>query len=159
MSQTGSDLVSGLAGLRVCGLNRLTGKPANRQTKKGFTLVEVILTIAIVVMGLVFILQALGKEVNVVSLADDRIETALFLRQKLEEVKKELEAKDKIVPMSQSGETVQNGKRYAWQLEVRENALLKNLYEIRLVCIWKKFAKDNVSILATYVYKAEKKTE
>ena len=126
---------------------------------RGFTLVEVILTIAIVVMGLVFILQALGKEVSVVSLADDRIETALFLQQKLGEVKKELETKDKIVPMSQAGETVQNGKRYTWQLEIRENGLLKNLYEIRLACVWKKFAKDNISVLATYVYKGEKKSE
>jgi type II secretion system protein I len=123
---------------------------------RGFTLVEVILSVAIVTTGLIFILQAIGKEINVVSIADDKIQTALFLRQKINEVEKDLAAKEKITSISQTGEVVKNGKLYQWTLSICENKQFKNLYEIKAVCSWQKFGREKTSVLQTRFYKTEK---
>ena len=127
-----------------------------RKSQYGFTLVEVVLSVAIVAVGLVFILQAIGKEINVVSIADDKIETALFLRQKTNEVEKELIAIKEIAPISQTGETVNNGKSYQWALSVSQDKQFENLYEIKTVCSWQKFGRERTNTLETCFCKVDK---
>ena len=130
-----------------------------RTGNRGFTLVEVLLSVAIVTAGLIFILQAMGKEINVVSIADDKIETALFLRHKISEAEKDLAAKAKITPVSQTGEMLKNGKSYQWALSIDENGQLKNLYNIRAVCLWQKFGMEKINAIETRFYKMEKEGE
>ena len=157
MLRTGNNLVRGLAGWRVGGFNRQTRKPANRQS--AFTLVEVILSVAIVTAGLVFVLQAMGKQINIVSLSDDKIETALFLKEKTGETMRDLLKKEKISPFSQAGEAVKNGRTYKWVLNVNKNVDYEGLYDINLKCSWSKFGKGRESVLETRLYKAEKESE
>ena len=123
---------------------------------KGFTLVEVILSAAIVTAGLVFVIQAMGKQINVVSVSDDKIETALFLKEKTNELIRDLSKKEDISPFSQTGEVVKNGRTYKWFLDVGKDADYKGLYDISLKCSWNKFGKERESALETRLYKAEK---
>jgi type II secretion system protein I len=136
-----------------------TTHSAKRTTHSAFTLVEVILSAAIVTAGLVFVIQAMGKQINVVSVSDDKIETALFLKEKTNELIQDLSKKENISPFSQTGEVVKNGRTYKWFLDVGKNADYKGLYDIILKCSWNKFGKERESALETRIYKAEKEDD
>jgi len=150
--RTGSSFVSQTASKRVSGLNPLTGSPAHPFTKNGFTLLEVILSAAIITAGFVFILQAIGRQINAVSIADDKIQTALFLKEKISQTEAELLKKGKIIPGLRKGDVIKNGKTYKWTLSINEDEQFKNLHEIKAVCSWQKFGRQKSSALASRLY-------
>ncbi|MEI8349092.1 MAG: hypothetical protein WCI77_02965 [Candidatus Omnitrophota bacterium] len=121
--------------------------------KRTFTLVEALLSVAIVAAGLIGIMQALMKEVSALSNIEERIESARILQEKFGEVTKELLKATQIAPVSRENEIVCGPRRYKMQLYVDQKSPIKYLYEIQLVCSWQKFAREQKNTLVTFLYK------
>jgi len=128
--------------------------------KLAFTLTEVLLSVSVVAIGLIGIMQVLAKEINALSSIEERIESAQLLRQRLEEITKELLKMPHVVPVSREQEIANGARRYRVHLDVRQLSEIKYVYEIRLIAYWKKFSREQKNTLATFLYKSiEQKNE
>lgn len=79
--QIGSN-VRGFAGSRVRGFNALTHQPANPLTA-GLTLIEILISIAILAFALTLILQSLGRGAYALALAGNRLRAYEFAAAKM----------------------------------------------------------------------------
>jgi prepilin-type N-terminal cleavage/methylation domain-containing protein len=128
--------------------------------KKGFTLIEVLVTTAVLAFGIVSIFQALfivmsgfgyiSNYLNVVHLADE----------KLWQVQDALVRMGPAVPFEPQGVFDQAGKKYDWALSVKLMDPASSLYRIDLSTRWKEGRRESSLERSCYaIYESEEAQE
>ena len=125
-----------------------------RDKAPGFTLMEVVVAMAILSIGLVAIIELFGGGLRLGKVSEEYTKAAGFARIKMEEV----------FLAKSLAEGVQQGEfsnEYRWQVEVKRVDLLPPgrdttyrpsvaLYRVRIDVLWKSGLKDRVASMESY---------
>jgi general secretion pathway protein I len=125
-----------------------------REKAPGFTLIEVVVAMAILSIGLVAIIELFGGGLRLGKVSEEYTKAAGYARIKMEEV----------FLAKTLAEGVQQGEfsnEYRWQVEVKRVDLLPPgkeatyrppvaLYRVRIDVLWKSGLKDRVASMESY---------
>jgi len=111
---------------------------------KGFLLLEVMVSVAILSIGLVFVLGSFMSSIRAMSLSEDYFKASLLLEDKLYEVYN-TELKER----SLSDEFDDFGKRFSWHLDVEKLEDFP-LFQVGLKILWDKRTRQHELSLITY---------
>ncbi len=123
-----------------------TGK-RKRRNKKGFLLLEVLISVAILSFGLVLIINSFSKSLRVSELSENYFKANLLLSKKLFEIENNPEGF--LEERQSNGNFEDLGGRFSWQLEV-EKIEEEKLSEVKLKVFWLQNKKEEALTIATY---------
>ena len=155
--RTGSNLVNQLARWPVRQFNRQTGKPANRQTKKGFTLIEVMVATAVLSLGALMIYEAFLISLDAYNYCSNYLRVASWMDERLWQAQNELGHFGPAAQIERSGEFVNRNKNFSWSLTYALIGGLPGLHKIDLGLSWKEGRRDARLLRSTYATYAEKR--
>ena len=115
-------------------------KIGNKNTKAGFTLIEVMVTVAILSLGTVFISQSNLTTMNVYGRYINRIAIQNWAEEKIWETKQMILESDAPETGQHSGTIQESGRTYDWQLDVEPNDT-NDVYGITLDMSWPESGK------------------
>ncbi len=135
----------------------------------GFTLLEIMVSVAILSVGLTLILQGFAHSLNVLRISQDNLEATLLAENKMAEM--QIQAKEDWdtfaggadEQFSPEGSNI----NYVWKMEVEpvkssEDSAeeFKNLNEVRITLAWKEGVRRRGRIsVVTYIRKPEKQSK
>jgi len=104
---------------------------------KGFTLIEVLITMVLVVVGLVLLTQAVSAGLRAMSVSDRSSQALFLMQQKITEI----ENTPFSTLQSGTGDFSPDNPDYAWQIDVTTTDL-ENLRQVQLTVSW---TQDNTT--------------
>ncbi len=114
-------------------------------TKKGFSLLELLVAIGILSVGILVILQAVGFCSRIVSITSDTINALILAEDKLDE----LQYKEKTKALTQMNSSEKSGK-YLWEYALALDPDL-NLYKCELNVSWNRLERNEKLVINTYL--------
>jgi len=108
----------------------------NNRKNKGFTLVEVIMTVAILAFGIVSIYEALFVSVDTYGYYTHYFGTQDWISEKIWEVQFELIDAGVVNEEQTSGQIVRDHKTYDWLMAVTSVDKTQGLYQVRVTLSW-----------------------
>ncbi len=113
--------------------------PINRgpRNDKGFTFVEIMVTLAVLSFGLVVIYQSFLICVNALSYYSTSLEVQQWLDEKTWEINDNISRTKNPLPSSSSGTFTARNKPVSWQWDIQSLSKDANGYQIKLSCFWK----------------------
>ena len=118
---------------------------------KGFTLVEVIMTGAILAFGIVSIYEALFVSVDTHSYYVHFLSTQDWISEKIWEVQSKLINSGVIDEERTSGQIVRNHKTYDWHMVVSSMDETQGLYQVSVTLSWREGKKIVKTTRETYL--------
>ena len=114
---------------------------------KGFTLVEVMVTIAILSFGIVMLYEAFFTCLNGFSYSKSRLGVQRWTDEKIWEVEHELIRSRTLITGESAGSFIDKNKNFAWKMSINliDEAQDAYLYKLSLDVNWKE-AQKNVSL-------------
>lgn len=116
-----------------------------RNRDKGFLLMEVMVSIAILSIGFVLILNSFTRSIKALKLSEDYFKAGLLLEEKIYEI-----SNSNLEPGSTNGVFTSPDSRFSWNLDVLEIEEV-NLNEVSLEISWNQGNKRHGMSLATYL--------
>jgi len=117
------------------------------KTQKGFSLLELLVAIAILSAGILVVLQAAGHCARLAGISKDTLSALLLAEDKLQE----LQYKERSAQLTETAGSGINGK-YAWSYDLEFNPSL-NLYQCSLNMSWEKAGRDEKLAVNTFLTK------
>ena len=113
---------------------------------KGFSLLELVVTVAVLSIGIVVILQAFSFSIRVTGISTDMINAVFLAENKIQE----LEFKEKQGLINKEPAQVKDAKdKFTWEYLLNLEPDL-NLYKLNLNVQWKKLNREEKINLNTY---------
>ena len=120
--------------------------------ENGFTLIEVLLTLFILSVGLVFILRSYVTTLDAITRVEDISVLSNLLENKMEEVKNETIENNGIDVGNAFGEfRVSAAEKYDWHLKVMPSDVAPSLNKVQLTASWNEQAKVRKMMMTTYL--------
>jgi prepilin-type N-terminal cleavage/methylation domain-containing protein len=119
--------------------------------KKGFTLIEIMVSIAILSMGLILILQGFTYSINIFNIAQSNLEAVLLAEENM--VKFEMGSK-RVGDSSYkdtSGNTKLNNMNFAWDIRMSPQEEYEDLYKISSIISWNRGQNRGSTPLVSYL--------
>jgi len=111
-------------------------RPIYTAKSKGFTLIELIMTVAILSFGIVAIYEALFVSIDVYGYYTRYLGTHDWVNEKIWNIQAELMTAKTLDDVETSGQIVRNHKTFDWHLVVRQLDAQQNLYQVDLTLTW-----------------------
>ncbi|MCK5012450.1 MAG: prepilin-type N-terminal cleavage/methylation domain-containing protein [Candidatus Omnitrophica bacterium] len=108
---------------------------------KGFTLVELIVTVAILAFGIVTIYEALFISMDTFGFYTNYLDTQDWINEKISQVQNQLTKAQILEPGETSGQIVRGSKTFDWSMTVSPVNEEQGLYKIDLTLSWKQGSK------------------
>ncbi|MCQ9207359.1 MAG: prepilin-type N-terminal cleavage/methylation domain-containing protein [Omnitrophica bacterium] len=99
--------------------NRLTGSPAHRQTIHGFTLIEVMIAVAILAFGIVGITRSYVVMINTLEAAEYSLEAVCLLKERMFYARAKAIEEKNLYPGVEKGKFTGEYDDFSWQTAVR----------------------------------------
>jgi len=119
--------------------------------KKGFTLVEVVMTGAILAFGIVAIYEALFVSVDTYSYYTHYLNTQDWISEKIWKVQSKLINSGTVDAGHTSGQIVRDHKTYDWNMVVNIVDETQGLYQVKVTLSWNEGRKKVNTTRATYL--------
>ena len=118
---------------------------------RGFTLIEIMISIAILSVGLIFVLQGLTQCLNILGISRDNLEASLLAEEKMTEV--EIAAKQDKGTFSKdaSGEAQSGNIEFKWQIQLTPDGEYEDLNEALDTVYWTEGRRSGASVFRTYL--------
>jgi len=118
---------------------------------RGFTLIEIMISIAILSVGLIFVLQGLTQCLSILRISQDNLEASLLAEQKISEF--EILAKQETGSFSKatSGQSQSGNVDLTWQIDLTPDSDYEDLNEVLAIVYWKEGRRSGVSAFSTYL--------
>jgi prepilin-type N-terminal cleavage/methylation domain-containing protein len=115
---------------------------------EGFTLIEVMVAVAVLSFGIVMLYQSFFISSDAVQYASDRLNLQIWMDTKLRQESDAL-MRAKTLPSAEEGNFKLNNRDFLW----RKTAQLidTDLYEVQLTSLWKESGKERTLTYATYL--------
>lgn len=116
--------------------------------KDAFSLLELIVTIAVLSIGVIAVLQALSFSIRVTGLSSDIVKAVFLTQDKIQE----LEFKEKLglIGKEQPLEPPGSDERFQWNYNLSPDADL-NLYKLKFDISWQRANRNEEIELSTYL--------
>ena len=123
---------------------------------RGFTLIEIMITIVVLTIGTVGVLSAYMTLINAFELSRSSTDVYYLLKEKISDVEKDVAEKKEYLPGIYEGKFEDRGEDFSWKLEVQDKDLgdedLKNVLDEITVTVYDNRIKPQTAIsLTTYV--------
>ena len=118
---------------------------------KGFTLIEVMVTVAILAFGIVTIYEALFISMDAFGFYTNYLNTQDWGNEKIVEVQGQLTQMQILEPGEVSGQIVRDHKTFDWSMTISPVNEELGLYKIDLTLSWKQGSKTVSSSRAAYL--------
>jgi prepilin-type N-terminal cleavage/methylation domain-containing protein len=153
----GNSSVIPLSRYPVIPFNRKTGERTNRQTEKGFTLLEIMVATAVLSLGIVLIYQAFFISLNSFKYYNNYLKVSSWLNEKIWEAQDNLFRLGPLAQIDSSGSLKVDNNNFYWSLSYGLIDEPQNLYKIDLVFFWQE-GKRRVNLTRNaYALYTEKK--
>ncbi|MFA5350941.1 MAG: prepilin-type N-terminal cleavage/methylation domain-containing protein [Candidatus Omnitrophota bacterium] len=118
---------------------------------KGFTLIEIMISISILSVGLIFVLQGLTQCLSILRISQNNLEASLLAEEKMAEV--EIAAKQDKTTFSKdaSGEEQSGNIEFKWQIRLTPDSGYEDLNKVMDTVYWKEGRRSGVSVFNTYL--------
>jgi len=138
-----------------------------RRAKSGFTLIEVMVAIAILSLGLVLVLQYFSHSLSVLKSSEDYVRASLLFENKLADIEITLKEGEDIFTGSEIIEDSENTFKLVTDVSsvelkkdtYEEELAYENLYNFSAILSWDEKKRKNKIPVATYLIKYEKEEE
>ncbi|MCK5082864.1 MAG: prepilin-type N-terminal cleavage/methylation domain-containing protein [Candidatus Omnitrophica bacterium] len=118
---------------------------------KGFTMVELLVTVAILAFGIVTIYEALFVSMDTFGYYTNYLGTQDWINEKIAEVQSRLTQTQILEPGETSGRIVRDHKTFDWSMTISPVNENQGLYKIDLTLSWKQGSKRVRSSRAAYL--------
>ena len=119
--------------------------------KRGFTLIEVLITVAILSFGIVLLYQAFFICLDAVMHCSNRLEAQFLMGEKLWAAQKDLTSQETLPEGEKNGVLAGRNKDFNWMMLVNSIPESEDLYKINLDFSWQEGKKEITVSRATYV--------
>jgi prepilin-type N-terminal cleavage/methylation domain-containing protein len=128
-----------------------------KKTQKGFTFFEVMVTVAILSIGLVIIYEALFICLNTYSYYSNSLSVQCWINKKMWEVEDKLVRGESETAVDTAGQFISGNKNIAWKMRITADSLSEkiNLYRLVLNCYWREGQRDVSTSRVSYVMREE----
>ncbi|MFH1856002.1 MAG: prepilin-type N-terminal cleavage/methylation domain-containing protein [Candidatus Omnitrophota bacterium] len=127
----------------------------SKKMKRGFALIEALLSVVIISIGTIYVLQAFGNELSALGMAQDNLRAVLLLENKMAELQFEIIEKGTLeeYPLSGKFEAAKE-KDFLWTLSSFPSSVGEKLREVNLTCYWKSKGKTRNMNVVTLIREA-----
>lgn len=120
----------------------LTKKTKEQSTSTGFVLLEVMLSLSILSLGLIFILTSFTTALKAVRITRDYTKATLLLAQKIGELE---DIQQELYPTKIEG-VFEEEPKFTWKAEIKKVSGI-DLKEVRVIVEWEKGIVDLITYL------------
>ena len=117
----------------------------------GFTLVEIMISIAILSMGLILILQGFTNSLNILRIAEHNLETSLLAEEKMVEMEINVKQDKPIPDKYLSGESQSDNIGFQWQIAIAADKEYEDLNKVLTTVSWQEGRRKGGSVFSTYL--------
>jgi len=104
---------------------------------RGFTLIELIVTVAILSFGIITIYEALFVSVDAFGYYTHYLDTQDWINEKISEVEDNLIQSQALETGQTSGQITRNYKMFDWTVMIDQKNETQGLYQVRVTISWK----------------------
>lgn len=119
----------------------------------GFTLVEIMVSVAILSLGLIVILQGFAGSLNILRVCRNNLEASLFAEEKMTELEINIKQSKNAFIKDLSGATQVGNLELQWQIVMAPDLEYKDLNKILATISWKEGKRKGVNSLNTFLIK------
>ena len=122
------------------------------RTHKGFTLIEIMISVSILSLGLILIVQGLAKCVNILRISQSNLAATLLAEDKMTEM--EIAVKQdgaKAFLSDTNGEEKSGNLELNWQIRLSPDEEYENLNQVLATVRWKDGRNSGSSVFSTYL--------
>jgi prepilin-type N-terminal cleavage/methylation domain-containing protein len=105
------------------------------RNKKGFTLIEVMVSIAILSLGLILILQGFARSLSILNIAENNLRAVLLAEENM--VGFEMNSRNPAYFSDAGGDIVLNNVNFTWQVKSFPSGEYENLNDVSSIVSWK----------------------
>ena len=127
----------------------------SRTGTKGFTLVEVMITAAVLSLGAMLLYQAFFTSLNIFEYCADYLSLSAAIDEKVWEAQDEIVRRGSSASIETAGEFVNRARVFPWSVNVAAIDEKNGLYRIDFVLSWRSNARENT--LTRIAYATRKK--
>jgi len=130
-----------------------TGKnePLRPSTQKGFTLIEIMISIAILSVGLILILQGLTHCLSILNISRNNLETSLLAENKMAELEIAIKQDPAALSRYTSGQLQTGNIEFRWQINLTPDSEYEDLRQAQTTVYWKEGIRKGLSTFNTYL--------
>jgi len=118
---------------------------------KGFTLIEVMVSIAILSFGLILILQGFAYSANVLRISRNNLEATLLTEEKMAETEIMLKQTKDSLFSGFNGESKSNNIEFKWKTELTIDEEYEDLNKVLATISWKEGRRKGTVPIFTYL--------
>jgi len=138
-------------------MNRANKRRRTSTSNRGFTLIEVMMSVAILAFGIVSIYEALFVSVDTYSYYTHYLSTQDWISEKIWKVQEELIITHELISEQTSGQIVRNHKTFDWVMAVSQMDEDQGLYKVNVTLFWNEGEKKVSTSREAYLLPAELK--
>jgi prepilin-type N-terminal cleavage/methylation domain-containing protein len=121
------------------------------RNKRGFTLVEIMVSIAILSMGLVFILQSFIHSLHILNIAKNNLQAVSLAEENMVKFKMGSSRDANLYFGNTNGDTVFNNINFTWQVKLSHVGESEDLHEISSLVSWKQGRSRGAASLVSFL--------
>ena len=118
---------------------------------RGFTLIEIMISIAILSVGLILVIQGLTQCLSILRISQDNLETSLLAEEKIAELEIAAKQEKGTFFKETSGETQSGNIEFKWQIRLTPDQEYEDLNEALTTVSWKEGTRKGASVFDTYL--------
>lgn len=117
---------------------------------KGFTLIEIMVSIAILSVGLILILQGLTHCLSILRISQDNLETSLLAEDKMAELELAIKQDPGSFLKYTSGTSQSGNIEFKWRIRLTPDSEYEDLHKALTTVNWQEGVRSGSSIYSTY---------
>jgi len=118
---------------------------------KGFTLIEILISIAILSLGLILVLQGLTQCLNILRISQNNLETSLLAEEKMAEMEIAVKQDKEMFSKDTSGQSQSGNIEFNWHVRLSPDTQYEDLYEVLTTVNWTEGRRKGSSIFSSYL--------
>ncbi len=128
-----------------------------QRKNKGFTLIEIMISIAILSLGLIFVLQGLTHCLSILNISRNNLEASLLAEDKMAEAEIAVKQDADEFSKDSGGELKSGNIDFNWQIRFSPDQEYEDLDEVLTTVHWREGRRSGSSIFSTYLIVAHDK--